>query len=81
MRDMTQLEPAAAKHGDVRNHREETEYGQPVQLVGPDGAVVYDGPLSSHTFTVEERYCASCREWIIIKGLMGILLFEFEHKH
>ena len=70
------------KHGEVRNHREETEYGKSAELVdGRTGAIVYSGPMSSHTYTVQERYCAFCKSWIVIKGIMGILEFDFEHEH
>jgi hypothetical protein len=61
-------------HGTRRNTRRETEYGEPVTLVDDQGRLVYRGPLSARTQTVEERWCATCEQWHTIRGILGVLL-------
>lgn len=52
------------KHGEQRNRREETSHGAPVTLVDDEGAEVYNGPMSSVTRTVVERFCMTCGDWV-----------------
>ena len=62
-------------HGAIRNRREETTYGKDVELTNIEtGEAIYNGPLSSCTQTVEERYCSDCKSWFEVKGIMGALL-------
>lgn len=63
------------KHGEVRNRREETTDGPDVTFTNIlTGKVVYQGPMSSCTQTVEERYCENCEIWSEARGLIGQLL-------
>lgn len=69
-------------HGDVRNQREETTYGACHTLVDArTGAEVYSGPMSSHTRTVCEKYCAVCGEWGEVRGILGLIEWGEEHRH
>lgn len=52
------------KHGEMRNSRLETEYPGSSKLVDAEGDVVYVGPLTAVTSTVEERWCDTCKKWV-----------------
>lgn len=68
------------KHGDERGRHEVTEYGRTVEYVDRrTGETVYMGPGSSHTYTVVEKYCATCDLWIEFKGVTGKLGWIAEH--
>ena len=58
-------------HGDSRNHRTETEMSHS-EWQTPQGPVTV--PTLSHTYTVSERWCEVCNEWVTAKGIMGALL-------
>lgn len=68
------------QHGDERNRREETEYGKPVTLANATtGVAIATMPLSSHTRSVVEKYCAACEKWIEVKGVFGMITWIAEH--
>jgi hypothetical protein len=69
---MEQVQP---KHGARRNRRVETDAGPNVEYVAADtGEIVYSGPICSSSYSVDDRYCASCDQWFVVKGIMGALL-------
>lgn len=66
------------KHGTERGtRRQETTYGEGRTFTNATtGEVVYSGPISSHTQTVSERYCAWCADWKQAKGIIGGMLCQ-----
>lgn len=64
-------EPA---HGTERNRRMERADGARVEYQTPDGRTAYAGPVTSCEYTVAERWCATCREWVRCEAIIGFLL-------
>lgn len=58
-------------HGEERNRHVETEAGPAKTFKGPDGKVVYYGPVVSSTQTVCERWCEKCGEWVRCAGILN----------
>jgi hypothetical protein len=56
------------KHGTVHDHHYENEAGQRVHVFG-------GGALQS----VCHKYCAGCKKWIRVEGVMGNLRFMADH--
>jgi hypothetical protein len=68
------------KHGDERNHHAEVKHGEPVTYRDArTGEVIYQGPVSSSSCTVHERYCGHCETWVRVAGVLGFIKFCAEH--
>jgi len=59
--------------GEVRNEGQETSNGREVVFQTADGAPVYKGPVSSHTYPVYEAWCTHCG-WVKAKGLIAVIM-------
>lgn len=57
------------KRGEERNRQLVTEYGEPQTLIS-GGKVIYHGPLHAKQYTQSERFCKSCNEWVVCKGII-----------
>lgn len=64
-------------HGETRKLRVITERGGVVFENGQTTA--YVEPASSFAYSVCERYCAHCEQWIGVKGMTGMLRFIADH--
>ena len=71
---MTTNLPSEPLHGAERNRGEKTSYGEPRELVGASGEVVYSGAVSSHTATTNEQYCRVCQAWIACGSIVQHIL-------
>lgn len=69
------------RHGEERNRHEETTHGNPVEFLDPNGDVVFSGSSTSTTSTVVEKWCATCKRWIEVRGVVGALVYMAEHDH
>lgn len=67
------------RHREERKRRFETRVGDLVTYEMPGGSVSM--PSGSVTESVCERWCARCGAWIEVRGVLGALAFEFEHRH
>ena len=63
---------AQPKHGDERNRREQTDVTY-TEMQAAAGAT-FRVPMSSHTYVVTERYCATCGKWVETRGIIGAIL-------
>ena len=67
-------------HGEVSNPRTEIVHGKPVVFRDQrSGEVIYDGPSTSTSLTVTDRYCGHCKNWIRVAGVMGFLRWISDH--
>jgi hypothetical protein len=65
---------SAPRHGERRHLRTVTEHGPPVEFQDArTGETVYAGPAHSHTYPVNEVYCARCGAWKEVRGLFGLI--------
>ncbi len=68
------------RHSDERGHHDETDYGQSHTLVNATtGAPILTAPLSSHTRTVFEKFCAGCGQWVEVRGVFGMIEWLATH--
>ncbi len=66
-------------HGEIKNDHTVTDFGHSVTFETADHAVAYYGPASAFVYTVADRYCAHCEQWITTKGITGRLRFIAHH--
>lgn len=59
-------------HGTERNKREQTDVTYTEYQV--PGGRSFRAPMSSHTYTVTERWCEKCGAWVEAKGIIGALV-------
>jgi hypothetical protein len=63
--------PDRPAHGTERNRRQEREYDTVTyQIPGGETTIRYAAAI----FTISERYCEVCGDWVEAKGIMGALL-------
>ena len=74
----------APQHGETRGPgRVETFYpGRAVTYINAEtGEPMYQGPITSRTATVQERYCGYCHKYQQATGLIGgMLCIECGHE-
>ena len=51
----------------------------PLTYVTADGSVAFYGPASAFVYTVADRYCEHCEQWITTKGITDRLRFIARH--
>lgn len=66
-------------HGAFRGYRLQTVVAPEVHYKLEDGTTAYVGPGSSVTFSVFERWCENCSNWITVRGVIGSLRFMADH--
>jgi hypothetical protein len=66
-------------HGDQRNWRRIVEEGEKVEYVDASGETVYSGPGSWFETFTSERWCSTCRTWVVCAGILGELRFQADH--
>lgn len=61
-------------HGESRNEHEQTDYSDHATLSTSDGKLNLLVSNFTHTYSVADRYCGWCEQWVETRGIIGALV-------